>query len=182
MSTETLAPPADDTEISDSEHAKYLTFTLDDTEFGVPILRVREIIATLPITAVPDAPHCIRGVINLRGKVIPVMDLRMRFELGGDSSTFERACIIVIEVEREGRLVDVGLLVDAVQEVFVLEEDQVEASGDFRSTINAGCISGLANSPTGIKVLIDVDTVLSESQLGLNLFENDAPAAPSEEA
>lgn len=155
---------------SNTDHAQgllqYLTFTLGDDEFGVPILRVREIIGLLPITPVPDAPYCIRGVLNLRGRMVPVMDLRRRFQFDGDSATLERSCVIVIEIERDDRMVDIGLLVDTVQEVFNFNLSDINQSKDYRATVDPGCIEGIANSESGIKILIDVDLLLSDSQLG----------------
>lgn len=165
MST-TTAEPAAAKQAGGDKHGKYLTFKLDDNEFGVPILRVREIIAKLPITPVPDAPHSIRGVVNLRGRVIPVMDLRRRFDLGGDSADFERACIVVIEADTESGLADLGLLVDAVQEVFTLNDDSGAEKDDYSATIDSGCIAGIARDASGIKVLIDIDRQLSTSRLG----------------
>lgn len=162
---------------SQAKSEMYLTFKVGGDEFGVPIVRVREIIGVMPITPVPDAPVSIRGVINLRGRVIPVMDLRHRFGIDGDAADLDRACIVVAEVQQNGRLIDIGLLVDAVHEVFSLEARQANSSDDFQATIDQSCIAGLANDETGIKILIDVDSLLSSNQLGLAMFNNGGAAA-----
>jgi purine-binding chemotaxis protein CheW len=179
----TAAPIAKSNAAAATRPEMYLTFKVGDDEFGVPIVRVREIIGILPITQVPDGPDSIRGVINLRGRVIPVMDLRWRFRMDGDTASFPRACIIVAEVQQGGRFVDLGLLVDAVREVFTLEARETHASEDFQATIEQSCIAGLANDESGIKILINVDSLLSTSQLGLTMFDGaDASSRSMREA
>lgn len=139
---------------------KHLTFTLQKESYGIDVLKVREIIRLTEITAVPQMPAYIRGVINLRGKIIPVVDLRLRFGFTHVQNT-EHTCIIVVHVKLPGgKLTQMGLIVDAVEEVLNLVATEIEATPDFGSKIATEYILGMAKVKGRVKTLIDIDCVL----------------------
>lgn len=140
---------------------KYLTFSLGKEEYGVAILNVREIIGVMEITAVPHTPPYIKGVINLRGRVIPVLDLRLKFNMDRTDHT-ERTCVIVVEVKGQTAPVQVGMIVDAVSEVLNIPGNLIEppmAMGTVHETDN---ILGMAKVNNEVKILLDVDRVVGE--------------------
>ncbi len=137
---------------------KHLTFALGSEEYGVPVLKVREIIKMMEITAVPQVPPHVRGVINLRGKVIPVVDLRLKFGLGSQDYT-ERTCIVVVEVALGEVNVMMGAIVDAVSEVLTIAPQEVEQTPDFGDGIRTDFLSGVAKVKGGVKILLDLDRV-----------------------
>ena len=143
---------------------KYLTFDLGREEYGIGILKIKEIIGMMPITAIPQAPHFIKGVINLRGKVIPIMDLRTKFGLEATDYT-ERTCIIVVEIDNNSRLLTMGLVVDGVSEVANIKQGEIEGTPDFGTGAQAGFIKGMAKIAGGVKILLDIDRILSGEQL-----------------
>lgn len=145
---------------------KYLTFTLDKEEYGIGILKIKEIIGMMPITSVPQTQEFVKGVINLRGKVIPVMDLRLRFGMGEIDYT-DRTCIIVVEVESEGGVVLIGVVVDSVSEVLNIKGEDIEDAPTFGTQVDTACISGMAKTGDGVKILLDIDRVLSRGELAL---------------
>ena len=137
---------------------KYLTFALAGEEYGLPVLKVREIIKILDITAVPQAPHYVKGVINLRGKVIPVVDCRLKF--GFPSQEYdERTCIIVVEVALQTSKVMMGVVVDAVSEVVTIAADEIEATPDFGEHVNTEFMKGVAKIKGRVKFLLDLDQI-----------------------
>jgi len=145
---------------------KYLTFSLADEEYGIGILKIKEIIGMMPITTVPQTPEFVKGVINLRGKVIPVIDLRLRF--GMDSIDYtERTCIIVVEIDGSAGTVQIGIVVDAVSEVLNVKGEDVEDTPTFGTKLNTDYILGMAKMEGGVKILLDIDQVLSEGEVGL---------------
>ncbi|MDY6842623.1 MAG: chemotaxis protein CheW, partial [Thermodesulfobacteriota bacterium] len=115
--------------IADRE-GKYLTFTLAEEEYGISILKIKEIIGMMPITFVPQTPEFVKGVINLRGKVIPVVDLRLRFGMESIDYT-ERTCIIVVEIEGQADTVLTGIVVDSVSEVLNIKGEDIEDTPTF---------------------------------------------------
>ena len=140
---------------------KYLTFTLHQESYGIDVLKVREIIRPTKITAVPQMPTYVRGFINLRGKIIPVMDLRLRFGFL-DNQTTERTCIIVVQVRLlEGKSTQMGLIVDGVEEVLNLAAADIEETPDFGSQIATDYILGMAKVRGAVKTLLDVDRVVA---------------------
>ena len=152
-------------EIADRE-GKYLTFSMANEEYGIGILKIREIIGMMPITSVPRTPAFVKGVINLRGKVIPVMDLRLRFNM--DSIDYnERTCIIVVEILGESETVQVGIVVDSVSEVLNIKQDEIEDTPTFGTRLNTDFILGMAKMEGGVKILLDIDQVLSSDELSL---------------
>ena len=145
---------------------KYLTFIMANEEYGIGILKIREIIGMMPITTVPQTPDFVKGVINLRGKVIPVMDLRLRFEMEAIDYT-ERTCIIVVEIELNGRIVHIGIVVDAVTEVLNIKNEEIEDTPTFGTKLDTDYIFGMAKREGGVKILLDIDRVLSQDEVAL---------------
>jgi purine-binding chemotaxis protein CheW len=143
---------------------KYLTFKLADEEYGIEILKVMEIIKLMDITAVPRTPHYVRGVINLRGKVIPVIDLRKKFDMDTIEDTDE-TCIIVVNVRREGSDVQMGILVDTVSEVLDIQAGEIEPAPKFGSSVHTEFIMGMAKAKGQVKILLDIDSILTGSEV-----------------
>jgi purine-binding chemotaxis protein CheW len=143
---------------------KYLTFSLAGEEYGIGILKVKEIIGMLDITRVPQTPSYVKGVINLRGKVIPVIDLRAKFGLEAGSYT-ERTCVVVVEVLREGGQVLIGSVVDSVTEVLNIREGEIEETPDFGVQFDTRYLLGMAKAGGNIKLLLDIDRVLGHENL-----------------
>ena len=148
------------------QEGKYLTFTLDTEEYGIAILKVKEIIGMMPVTTIPRTPEFVKGVINLRGKVIPVIDLRLRFEMEAMDYT-ERTCIIVVEIDRSGGTVIIGIVVDAVSEVLSIKEDDMVDAPTFGIQLNTDYISGMAKTEGGVKILLDIDRVMTAEEISL---------------
>lgn len=143
---------------------KYLTFTLADEDYGIGILKVKEIIGMMPITSVPKTPQFVKGVINLRGKVIPVIDLRVKFDMG-ESDYTERTCIIVVEIDTEDETVLIGIVVDSVSEVLNIQEDEIEDTPAFGTQLDVDYILGIAKTEGGVKILLNIDRVLSSDEI-----------------
>jgi purine-binding chemotaxis protein CheW len=143
---------------------KYLTFTLDEEQYGIGILKIKEIIGMMPITPVPQTPEHVKGVINLRGKVIPVVDLRLRFGMETIDYT-ERTCIIVVETKGEAGTVMIGTVVDSVSEVLNIKADEIEETPTFGTSVNTDYILGMAKMEGGVKILLDIDKVLSGQEI-----------------
>ena len=143
---------------------KYLTFNLADEEYGIGILKVKEIIGMMPVTSVPRTPEFVKGVINLRGKVIPVVDLRLRFVMDSIEYT-ERTCIIVVEIEGSTGTVLIGIVVDAVSEVLNIKANDIEDTPEFGAKLNTEYILGMAKMEGGVKILLDIDRVLSTEEV-----------------
>lgn len=148
------------------KEGKYLTFSMADEEYGIGILKIKEIIGMMPITTVPQTPEFVKGVINLRGKVIPVIDLRVRFGLKAIDYT-ERTCIIVVEIEGSSGTVQIGIVVDAVSEVLNINEDEVEDTPTFGTKLKTDYILGMAKMEGGVKILLDIDRVLSSQEIAV---------------
>ncbi len=149
---------------TDERSGKYLTFRLGAEEYGLEILKVREIIGLMDITKIPRAPNFVRGVINLRGKIIPVVDTRIKFSMAAIDNT-EETCIIVVEVKRSGESVEMGMLVDAVSEVLDISGADIEDAPEFGSEVDAKFILGMAKAKGSVKILLDIDKVLTQKEL-----------------
>ena len=147
-----------------NREGKYLTFTLADEEYGIGILKVKEIIGIMAITTVPQTPEYMKGVINLRGKVIPVVDLRLKFGMESMDYT-ERTCIIVVEIDGDNRKIQMGIVVDSVSEVLNIKGGDIEDAPNFGSRLNTDYILGMAKTGGKVKILLDIDKVLSGSEL-----------------
>ena len=143
---------------------KYLTFNLANEEYGIGILKIKEIIGMMPITGVPRTPEYVKGVINLRGKVIPVLDLRLRFGLEEVEYT-ERTCIIVVEVEGITGQVEIGIVVDSVSEVLNIKGEDIEDTPTFGTRLDTTFILGMAKMEGGVKILLDIDKVLAAREV-----------------
>lgn len=147
-----------------SRNGKYLVFHLAGEEFGVPVLKVREIIGIQEITAVPRTPPFVKGVINLRGKVVPVVDLRLKFNLE-PAAYSQRTCIIVIEVEVDSARLLIGAIVDGVSEVLNVQDAEIEDSPHFGADLELPYILGMAKVKGKVKILLDIDQVLSRLEI-----------------
>jgi purine-binding chemotaxis protein CheW len=151
---------------SAEKEGKYLTFTLAEEEYGIGILKIKEIIGMIPITSVPQTPEFVKGVVNLRGKVIPVMDLRLRFGMAEIDYT-ERTCIIVVEIDGQTGTIMIGVVVDAVSEVLNIKAEDIEDPPTFGTALNTEYILGMAKMEGGVKILLDIDRVLSRDEVSL---------------
>ncbi|UQZ90358.1 chemotaxis protein CheW [Deltaproteobacteria bacterium Smac51] len=155
---------------SAGQEGKFLTFSLANEEYGISILKVREIIGMMPIRTVPQTPSFVKGVINLRGKVIPVVDLRLKFGMEELDYT-ERTSIIVVDVRGGAdNFVRIGIVVDYVSEVANIKAEEVEDPPTFGSQLNTEYILGMAKIGKGVKILLDIDRILAVEDLsGLDL-------------
>jgi purine-binding chemotaxis protein CheW len=138
---------------------KYLTFFLGQEEYGIEILRVSEIIGTMAITAIPRTAEHVRGVINLRGKVIPVIDLRRKLGMPHRDETDE-TCIVVVQINSA----PMGLIVDKVSEVLAIDSSRIEEPPSFGATVKTDYLLGLGTAEGKVKLLLDVDHVLSTGE------------------
>ncbi|HKY23229.1 MAG TPA: chemotaxis protein CheW [Vicinamibacterales bacterium] len=146
---------------------KYLTFALASQEYGLAVRRVREIITVPPITGVPQVAPWIKGVINLRGKVIPVIDLRVRFNLPSGEST-GRTCIIVVDVPLRDHTIAMGILVDSVSDVMAIGVEELENPPEIGNWTVSAYVEGLAKVKGGVKILLNLDHISTiDGGLGL---------------
>ncbi len=144
---------------------KYLTFQLGGESYGIAVLRIREIIRLQAATPVPQMPAFVKGVINLRGKIIPIIDLRLKFALSDIRDT-DRTCIVVVQVCLPGRAnVHMGLVVDGVEEVTNIGAGDIEAAPDFGSKLQTEYILGMAKIKGAVKTLLDIDRVVAADTL-----------------
>ena len=144
----------------DSRAGKYLTFVLANECYGLEILKVREIIGLMDITAVPQTPEHVKGVINLRGKVIPVIDLRLKFGMAEADYTDE-TCIIVVDIGS----VEVGILVDKVSEVLDIDATDIEDAPSFGTEVNTEFILGMGKANGRVTILLDIGKVLTQEDV-----------------
>ena len=149
------------TDVVDAKGGKFLTFFLDEEEYGLEILKVQEIIGLMSITRVPRMPDFVRGVINLRGKVIPIVDLRTKFRMERIEDT-EQTCIIVVQTQG----VQFGVVVDRVSEVVDLDSESIEEAPEFGADIDTQYILGMGKTGSRVRILVDIDRVLSREELG----------------
>jgi len=148
---------------TEGEHAQYLTFRVADAEYGVGILQVREIIEYDTITRVPLAPPAVRGVLNLRGSVVPVVDLAVKFGLP-ESTITKRSCVVVVECVLDGELTVMGVLCDAVSQVVDLTADDIEPPPAFGSRVRIEFLRGMGKLGEGFVLLLDLDRLLSTAE------------------
>lgn len=164
---------------ADSAPQQYLTFTLGGEMFAVAILNVKEIIEYGTVTEIPMMPGFIRGVINLRGAVVPVIDLSCRF--GGKSSQVaRRTCIVIVELEQDDQKHDIGVMVDAVSEVLEIPRSEIEPPPSFGAKIRTDFISGMGKVGGKFVIILDVARVLSVEEIAMLTQMSDS--APSEAA
>jgi purine-binding chemotaxis protein CheW len=147
-----------------AQEGKYLTFALGAEEYGLEILKVREIIGYMDVTAVPRTPVYVKGVINLRGQVIPVVDLRTKFSMA-EAEVTEQTCIIVVEITQAGKAFNTGIIVDHVSEVLDIGTDQIEEAPQLSSGTESSFILGMAKIAEQVKILLDIDKVLGHESL-----------------
>lgn len=143
---------------------KYLTFRLAGEDYGIPLHQVKEIIGIMPITAVPRLPVHVKGVINLRGQVIPVSDLRLRFGMDTIAHN-DRTCIIVVDIRVAESATRMGVIVDAVSEVLNVREEEIEAAPSFGARARTEYILGMANMEESVKILLDIDRVFDPEEI-----------------
>jgi len=157
-------------EKEDTQHGRFLTFTLDKEVYGIEIRYVTEIIGLQPVTRMPEVPDYIKGIINLRGKIIPVIDVRLKFKK--DAATYDdRTCIIVIETTE----LSVGLIVDNVAEVITIADENIVPPPDNRSGIQNRYISGIGKVGNEVKLLLDCEKLFLEEETTIlnNIKEGD---------
>jgi purine-binding chemotaxis protein CheW len=167
--TEPMASAARNRHARTGSGGKFLTFFLAAEEYGIAILKVHEIIGMMAITGVPRTPEYVRGVINLRGKVIPIVDLRLKFGMPAKDQTAE-TCIIVVTVQG----VEVGIVVDRVSEVLNIVGQDIEHAPSFGAEVDTDFILGIGKSQGKVRLLLDIDRVLTKAEI-----TEDLPSAAS---
>jgi purine-binding chemotaxis protein CheW len=164
-STIAAAPDALLSAMPDNRAGKYLTFLIGKEEFGVAVMKVREIMGMQGITTVPGTPAYLKGVMNLRGKIIPVIDLRLKLGLPAAEYT-KRTCIIVVQVDGAAVPLSMGAIVDEVSEVLTLTPADIEDTPDFGSGATTRYILGMAKVKGKVKILLDIGAALSTQEIG----------------
>jgi purine-binding chemotaxis protein CheW len=142
---------------------KYLSFTLAEEDYGIGIVKIKEIIGMMPITSIPQTPEYVKGVINLRGKVIPVLSMRRRFGMEEDRYN-DRTCIIVVEIAGGSDSVIIGIVVDTVSEVMNIKGEDIEETPSFGTKLDTDYILGMAKTEGKLKILLDIDRVLNRQE------------------
>ena len=150
----------------DGDATQLVTFLLGEEMYGIDIFKIREVIHLQKISTIPNAPKFVKGVINLRGKVIPVMDLRLRFGMEEMEYT-DRTCIIVVEIMGTSSTVEIGIVVDSVSEVLNIKGDDIEETPAFGGGLSTDYILGMAKMEGGVKILLDIDKVLDVEDVEL---------------
>ena len=150
--------------MSDNTTQQYLTFGLGEEVFALETGSVREVIELVPVTRIPKTPPFMRGVINLRGHAVPVVDLRIKFDMPRVKDTVN-TCIIIVDVEVEGENCHMGAIVDSVREVFEMKPDQIDPAPRMGTSIDTEFIMGMGKIGQSVKILLDIDKVLSANEL-----------------
>jgi purine-binding chemotaxis protein CheW len=158
-----------------TETTQYLTFKLDEEVFALDVAKVREILEYTSVTKVPRTPDFMRGVINLRGSVVPVMDLRLKFGMTETEQTIN-TCIIVAEVEMDDETILLGALADSVQEVNEMEPEQIEAAPHIGTRLNTDFIKGMGKQDNNFVMILDIDKVFNAGELA-DIQGADSPGA-----
>jgi purine-binding chemotaxis protein CheW len=148
----------------ESVGGKYLTFYLENEEYGIPIKKVKEIIGMLNITNIPKMPNYVKGVINLRGKIIPVMDLRLKFGMEVKEYN-QRTCIVVVELFRDSDKKHIGIIVDKVSEVSNIVENEIENAPQYNSSMDSEFLLGIGKVKGRIILMLNIDKVLSLEEM-----------------
>ena len=143
---------------------KFLTFLLDKEEYGIEIMKVQEIVGMMPVTKIPKVPDYVRGVVNLRGRIIPSIELRKKFNLDSTEDT-ERTCIIVVEILSAGEKKDVGIIVDELAEVLDIQGSDINPPPNFGTNLNEEVILGIGIVGDNVKILLDIDKILTKGEL-----------------
>ncbi|MCX6598096.1 MAG: chemotaxis protein CheW [Acidobacteria bacterium] len=150
--------------VSITEVRQYLTFKLDSDVFALDVATVREVLDFTTVTKIPRTPEFMRGVINLRGSVVPVVDLRLAFGMSATEKTVN-TCIIVVEVRLDGEAAIIGALADSVEEVIDMEPDQIEPAPSIGTSIRIDFIQGMGKRENNFLMILDIDRVFSAEQL-----------------
>jgi purine-binding chemotaxis protein CheW len=164
--------------IDTADRSQFLSFSLAGSEYGAGILRVREILQYEAITRVPSTPRSIRGVINLRGQVVPVVDLGAKFG-AGETKPSKLTCILIVETNLDGQTTVVGILADAVREVIELGPDDIEPSPSFGTGVKVDFLLGMGKVGKRFVLLLDLDRVLSADEKDLSLLAREGAPAPA---
>ncbi|HEX2944821.1 MAG TPA: chemotaxis protein CheW [Clostridia bacterium] len=143
---------------------KFLTFQLSNEQYGIPIQKIKEIISIMDITNVPGSPSYIKGVINLRGKIIPIMDLRLKFDLE-EKEYNQRTCIIVVELDNMGSGRQMGIVVDTVSEVLNIQKSDVEPPPNYGSRMDTAFLTGMGKVRNKVVLLLDIDHILNSNEI-----------------
>lgn len=155
-----MATTAKSPAVAGEQSGKYLTVVLDNEAYGLAVLKVREIIRLQKITPVPQMPDFVKGVINLRGRVIPIVDLRVKFGLKAEFT--ERTCVVVVQVATgQNQTIQMGLIVDSVEEVATLSGEEIEPTPEFGTRVDTTYILGMAKIKGQVKTLLDIDRVVA---------------------
>ena len=160
------------------DRTQFLTFSLSGSEYAIPILHVREIIEHEAVTRVPSTPAFIRGVINLRGSVVPVVDLARKFRLA-ETPVTKRTCIVIVEVDADAGKIVMGVLADAVNQVVELQPGEIEAPPSFGTPVRVDFLKGLGKLGGEFVLILDTDRVLSAGELAAMEAVEAAPSAPA---
>ncbi|MBN2652188.1 MAG: chemotaxis protein CheW [Spirochaetales bacterium] len=158
---------------------QYLTFVLDSETYAVSVHKVREVLEMVPITRVPKMPQFMKGVLNLRGNVVPVIDLRLKFGLEEAEKTVDTS-IIILEVEIDGDMILVGAITDSVQEVIELDSDTIEPAPTIGVEINNNFIDGMCQYKEGFLILLNIDSVLSVEEVNILSAKSEMLSAAAE--
>lgn len=154
-----------------SKENKYLIFTLGNEEYGISILKVKEIVGMVPITSMPHTPKYVKGVINLRGTIYPVIDLRQKFGMSAVIDT-ERTSIIMVEIANRYHKMLTGIIVDSVSEVISIKNENIEATPGFGADLNMEFILGIAKLEGMVKILLNIDRTLNTDEIALPLMSS----------
>ena len=151
-------------ELMRDREGKYLTFVLAEEEYGISIVKIKEIIGMMTITNIPQTPPFVKGVINLRGKVVPVIDLRLKFGIDAIAYT-DRTCIVVVEIHSQTGDIRIGIVVDTVSEVLNIKGADIENPPMLGGAMNTDFILGMAKINGGVKILLDIDKVMNSEDI-----------------
>jgi len=149
-----------------TETTQYLSFDLDDEVFALDISKVREVLEYTSVTKVPQTPDFMKGVINLRGNVVPVIDMRLKFGMSGTEKTVN-TCVIIVEVSLDGESTVLGAMADSVQEVFELESDQIEPAPRIGTRLNTDFIKGMGKRDNEFIIILDIDKIFTWDEMGI---------------
>jgi purine-binding chemotaxis protein CheW len=161
-----------------AETTQYLTFKLDDEVFALDISKVREVLEYSTVTKVPQTPDFMQGVINLRGNVVPVIDMRLKFGMSESEKTVN-TCVIIVEINLDGESTVLGAIADSVQEVFELESGQIEPAPKIGTRLNTDFIKGMGKRDGEFVIILDIDKVFSSDELSMVNSAGDDVSASS---
>ncbi len=148
----------------DGQEEKYLMFILNEEHYGIPILKVNEIIGLMDITPIPKTPMFMKGIINLRGKIIPIMDLRLKFSMQ-ERAYDEQTCIIIVEIPIAGRTAFIGVVVDKVAEVVNVLDSDIELPPQYGQEVESGFLTGIGKVKENVVMLLDIERIVNCSEV-----------------